>query len=104
MDYKAIYEQAVQAAQKVENDYMAQYGEPMYCGFAWVDIPDGRSPFVNWARKNNVGSKHYQKGWQFWNPSGNFTQSMDIKEMGSRAFAQVLRGYGIDAYAGSRAD
>ena len=47
MDYKAIYEQAVQAGQQAEADFIAQYGEPMYCGFAWVDISDGRDPFVN---------------------------------------------------------
>jgi hypothetical protein len=76
----------------------------MYCGFAWVDISNGRDPFVNWCRKNNVGKKHWQKGWQIWNPSANFTQSMDVKEAGSRAFAQVLRSNGIPAYMGSRAD
>jgi hypothetical protein len=85
MDYKAIYEQAVQAGQQAEADFIAQYGEPMYCGFAWVDITNGRDPFVNWARKNNVGKKHWQKGWQIWNPSANFTQSMDVKEEIGRA-------------------
>jgi hypothetical protein len=39
-----------------------------------------------------------------WNPTSNFTQSMDVKEAGSTAFAKVLRDNGIDAYMGSRAD
>ena len=104
MNFKLIYEQAVQAAQQAEADFIAQYGEPMYCGFAWVDISNGRDPFVNWARKNNVGKKHWNKGWMIWNPTGNFTQSMDVKEAGSSAFAKVLRDNGIPAYMGSRAD
>jgi hypothetical protein len=76
----------------------------MYCGFAWVDISNGRDPFVNWCRKNNVGKKHWNRGWMIWNPTSNFTQSMDVKEAGSTAFAKVLRNNGIDAYMGSRAD
>ena len=104
MDFKSIYEQAVQAAQQAESDFIAKYGEPMYCGFAWVDVSGGRSPFVNWCRKNNVGRKGWDKGWTIWNPTGNFSQSMDLKEVGSRAFAEVLRDNGIEAYMGSRAD
>lgn len=104
MDYQAIYEQAYSAACDAESEFMAKYGEPMYCGFAWVDISNGRDPFVNWCRKNNVGKKHWNKGWVIWNPTGNLTQSMDIKETGARAFAKVLRDNGIDAYMGSRAD
>ena len=74
------------------------------CGFAWVDIPNGRSPFVNWCKKNNIGDKHWKKGWSIWNPAGNGTQSMDIKEAGAHAFAEVLVKHGITAYMGSRAD
>ena len=73
-------------------------------GFAWVEIPNGRSPFVNWARKNDVGTKHYQKGWQVWNPTKTFSQSMDVREAGATAFAKVLRDNGIEAYMVSRAD
>ena len=103
-DFQAIYNEARAAGQKAEQDYMAQYGEPMYCGFAWVDIPNGRSPFVNWCKKNGIGSKHWKKGWQIWRPTDNMTQSMDILEAGAYAFAQVLRKHGIDAVSGSRAD
>jgi len=104
MDYKAIYEQASQAGQQAEADFIAKHGEPFYCGFAWVEIPNGRSPFVNWAKKNDVGSKHYQKGWQVWNPTKTFSQSMDVREAGATAFAKVLRDNGIEAYMVSRAD
>jgi hypothetical protein len=39
-----------------------------------------------------------------WNPGGSFTQSMDIKEAGAQAYADVLRQHGLDAYMMSRAD
>lgn len=104
MDFQAIYTQALDAAKAAEAEYLKQYGEPMYCGFAWVDLPSARTPFVTWCKKNGVGSKHWKKGWQIWNPAGNFTQSMDIKEAGAHAFAQILNKHGIDCRTGSRAD
>lgn len=104
MDYQVIYSQAVMAGKIAEQQYFEKHGEPMYCGFAWAEIPNGRSPFVNWCRKNNVGRKHWRKGWSIWNPTGNGTQSMDLKEVGTEAFVEVLRNHGIDAWACSRAD
>jgi hypothetical protein len=48
--------------------------------------------------------KAYDGGLQLWNPGGSHTQSMDIKETGAQAYADVLRKYNINAYMGSRAD
>jgi hypothetical protein len=104
MNYDNIYTEALNAAKAAESAYMEAHGEPMYCGFAWVDLPSARVPFVNWCKKNNVGRKHWQKGWSIWNPANNPTQSMDVKEAGAYAFAEVLRKHGIQAFAGSRAD
>lgn len=104
MNYDNIYTEALNAAKAAESAFMEKHGEPMYCGFAWVDISSARIPFVGWCKKNNVGRKHWQKGWCIWNPAGNPTQSMDVKEAGADAFAEVLRKHGISAYAGSRAD
>jgi hypothetical protein len=104
MNYDNIYTEALNAAKAAESAYMEAHGEPMYCGFAWVDISSARIPVVGWCKKNNVGRKHWQKGWCIWNPAGNGTQSMDVKEAGAYAFAEVLRKHGISAYAGSRAD
>lgn len=104
MDYQKIYAEALTAAHIAEHEFVAKYGELAYCGFAWVEIADGRSPFVNWLRKNNIGKKHWRKGWCIWNPTGNGTQSMDVKEHGSEAFTKVLVSHGIDAWACSRAD
>lgn len=104
MDFTIIYEEAMTAAKTAEAEYQAKYGEPMYCGFAWVDIPSARTPFVLWCKKNGVGSKHWKKGWSIWNPAGNNTQSMDIKEAGAYAFAQVLNQHGVVCNMASRAD
>lgn len=103
-NFQAIYDEALAAGIKAEQDYLAQYGEPMYCGFAWVELPNGRSKFVNWLKKQNIGSKHWKKGWQIWRPTNNHTQSMDILEAGAYAFVKVLRAHGIDAVSASRAD
>lgn len=102
--FRAIYEEAVESAKKAEQEFFEKHGEPLYCGFAWVDIPDGRSPFVSWCKKVGVGDKHWKKGWSIWNPAGNHTQSMDIKEAGAEAFAEVLNNYNINCHWASRAD
>lgn len=104
MDYQTIYLKAIMAAADAGKQYVAKYGEDPYCGFGWVEIPDGRSPFVNWCRKNKIGSKHWKKGWQIWNPTGNGTQSMSVKEAEADAFVEVLTANGITAWACSRAD
>lgn len=102
--FRAIYEEAIEAAKKAEQAYFDKNGEPWYCGFAWVEVPNGRSPFVNWCKKVGLGDKHWKKGWSIWNPAGNHTQSMDIKEAGASAFCEVLQKHGIDAFWNSRAD
>jgi hypothetical protein len=104
MDFKIVYEQAVLAGKIAEQQYVEKYGEDPYCGFGWVEIPNGRSQFVNWCKKNGVGSKHWRKGWQIWRPTGNGTQSMSVLEVGAHAFADVLTAHGIEAWACSRAD
>ena len=103
-DFQAIYNQALAAGQQAEAEYVAKVGEDDYCGFAWVEIPNGRSPFVSWCKKNGVGSKHWKKGWQLWRPADVFTQSMDVNEAGALAFAEVLKAHGIQAHPCSRAD
>lgn len=104
LNFQAIYNEALEAAKQAEQAYFDKHGEPWYCGFAWVDLPSARTPFVAWCKKNNIGRKHWKKGWSIWNPAGNGTQSMDIKEQGAMAFANVLEKHGIQAYMGSRAD
>ena len=100
-----IHTEATEAARKAESEFVARHGEPMYCGFAWVDVFGVRSNSKMGAALKKVGfRKSYEKTLQLWNPGGSFTQSMDVKEAGAAAYASVLRKYGIDAYVGSRAD
>jgi len=41
---------------------------------------------------------------QLWDPAQHHGQSMDCKEQGAYAYAEVLRQHGFRASAGSRAD
>lgn len=73
------------------------------CGFAWVSIRPGNSPFANWLKKNNLARKAYEGGVQIW--VSYFNQSMELKEAYAYAFANYLRNtHGITAYSNSRMD
>lgn len=81
------------------------------CGFAWVTIKPARGQFVAWLKSNHLGSSAYGGGWQLWSSacvlesrSAELGQSMQLKEAACHAFAEVLRSYGLNAYAGSRMD
>lgn len=104
MDYISIYTKAYQAAEQAEHDYKQQHGEGFMCGFAWVYFPNGRDKFVNWLKKNNLGSKHWQKGYLLWNPTRCGSQSVDLLQHCSTVFANVLREHGIHCQAQSRLD
>jgi hypothetical protein len=87
------------------------YGEPMYCGFAWVTVypqHKGNTKQGKAERKvlEQLGMRrdYTGKAYELWNPSGWHGQSMDVKERGATAAALVLRKYGFTAWAGSRAD
>lgn len=73
------------------------------CGFAWVKIKPARGKFVQWLKENKKGSvDSYAGGYDIW--CHEFGQSLTRKEAWAKAFAEVLRGYGIEAYAQSRID
>lgn len=73
------------------------------CGFAWVTVYPGNSPFANWLKKNGHASKAYGGGVQIW--ISDFGQSVERKEACANAMAEVLRNeLGVKAYAGSRLD
>ena len=99
-----IIDEAFAAAVDAETKFKAQYGEPWFCGFAWVNIRPGNSPLANQLKKLGLARKSYEGGVDVWNPGGSFTQSMDVKEAGAEAFAEVLKKYGFKAYARSRGD
>jgi len=101
-----IVEEAFEAARQAEADFRARHGEPGYCGFAWVDVYVDRTNSKQAKELIAAGLKkdYKPKCLSVWNPGGSGTQSMDIKEAGAHAFAEVLRKAGLRAYAGSRAD
>ena len=98
------------AAQSFLDDWNAstggnQYGEPMYCGFAWVNIYKIKSNTkLGRAMKTAGYTKDYTGAYQIYNPAGYGGQSMDVKEAGARAAAKVFEQYGFTAYPGGRAD
>ena len=113
-DLKTIMQEAKQsaaiAAQSFLDDWTAstggnQYGEPMYCGFAWVNIYNIKgNTRLGRAMKAAGYTKDYTGAYQIYNPAGYGGQSMDVKEAGARAAAKVFEQYGFTAYPGGRAD
>jgi hypothetical protein len=113
-DLKTIMQEAKQsaaiAAQSFLDDWNAstggnQYGEPMYCGFAWVNIYNIKgNTKLGRAMKQAGYTKDYTGAYQIYNPAGYGGQSMDVKEAGARAAAKVFEQYGFTAYPGGRAD
>lgn len=72
------------------------------CGFAWVTIRPGNSPFANWLKKNGLADKSYEGGVKIWISAYN--QSVQLKEAYAGAFAAVLNVAGVNASSGSRLD
>jgi len=112
---QTIHETGTVAAKKAVSDYLAewtaktggnQYGEPMYCGFAWVEVEVTRTNSKQAKELASVGFKksYLPKTLQLWDPANHCGQSMDCKEQGAKAYANVLQQNGIAAYASSRAD
>jgi hypothetical protein len=101
----SIHNTATQAAAKATEDFLDQHGDRDACGFAWVTVYEKGSTKLGRALKAVGFKPAYGGGLQLWNPSGNWTQCITAKEEGARAYAKVLRQFGItQAYAGSRAD
>jgi len=86
------------------------YSKPVYqmeglCGFAWVNVGDGRKPFARWAKAQGYAHKSYYGGMDIWSSKfGERGQSIDRKEAGCRAAADVFRKYGFYASVSSRLD
>ena len=106
MDIQTIHNEARDAAIQAENNFLAKHGEPLYCGFAWVDVYVDRTNSKEAKELLKIG---FKKSWRpkclnLWSPGGYNGQSMDVKEHGAMAYAAVLEKYGFRAYMGSRAD
>ena len=104
-----ILEEAQQAAISASSQHIAKYGEGPMCGFAWVNIYQfngvkiaGNTKIGRLLKKIGVRQDYTRAFSQWDNWYGG--QSVDVKESGARAFADVLTQYGFTAYAGSRLD
>ena len=115
MNIQDIHTNATISAKKAVSDYLQdwtaktggnEYGEPMYCGFAWVDVAVDRTNSREAKLLESIGFKksYRAKTMQLWDPAQHRGQSMDCKEQGAYAYAEVLRQHGFRASAGSRAD
>jgi len=106
MDIQAIHNEALNAAITAENAFLAQHGEPLYCGFAWVDVFVERTNSKEAKALKSIGFKPSwrRKCLNLWKPGGYNGQSMDVLEAGAHAYAEVLSKHGFRAYMGSRAD
>ena len=94
---------AEQAAAKFFQEKLG--GQDQYaCGFAWVTVFEKASTRLGRRLKEVGFRKSYDGGLQLWNPSNFRCQNVDTLEEGARAYAEVLKRHGIQAYAGSRLD
>ena len=104
-DLKTLKAAALQHANDAAVAYMDTHGEQWYCGFAWVNIYGVKGNTKIGRRLKLAGvQQSWDKSFQVWNPGSHGGQSMDVKEAGARAYADVLTAYGFTAYPGSRAD
>lgn len=80
------------------------------CGFAWINVKPGNSPFANYLKKSvsetdAIGKPHkddYYGGVKIWVHGWN--QSMQKKAAYAHGFAGVLQAHGIKANGESRLD
>lgn len=85
------------ANSEITRSYFVEDG---VCGFASVVVKNVK--FANGLKKMNIGRKNYGSGWCI--SVQDFNQSLTRKEVYARAFADVLRANGVDAYVDSRID
>lgn len=104
--------EAEEAARRAAQEAYAKNGNSDWdaCGFSWVNIYkfegknlDGRSRLAKLLKAAGV-RQDYTRAFRVWNPGSYGGQSVSIKEAAARAYAQVLKQHGFEAYAGSRLD
>ena len=99
---KAAAEACAPEMMCVKNGAGKVYGPFPVCGFAWVVVKPNRGAFATYLKDHAGFSKHYGGGISNW--IGDYGQGMDMKAAHARAYAEVLRDAGYDAYANSRMD
>jgi len=101
----SIKEDALSCGRGAALQHLEENGEDPYCGFAWVNIYGIKGSTKLGRNMKKAGfAKDYSGAYSIWNPSGLGTQSMDVKEVGAQAAAQVFKQANFQCYAGSRPD
>jgi hypothetical protein len=102
---------AAQAAAQDHADKYYQGQDGGACGFAWVEVyPEHKgNTKLGKAERAQLKAMGFRVDWtgrafQKWDPANWPGQSVDIKETGAVAAANVLKKYGFRAYSGSRLD
>lgn len=106
MTFAEIHKEATAAAKVAAQAMYDKIGGDRYaCGFAWCVVYGVKLSTKQGKEMKAVGfEKEYNGGISLWNPSDSPVQNIDIKEAGARAYADVLKQHGFDAYANSRLD
>ena len=101
-----LHTKAVAAAEQATNDHIDKYGEHDACGFAWVTAYVKGNTKLGKSFIAQGFDKAYGGGWQLWNPSNSYTQSVSAKEAGADAYVRTVRAEleDVKLYANSRLD
>src|SRR5438270_159501 len=95
-----FHTQAQLAAQQAVDAAIAEHGADnkafLYCGFAWTTIKTARGKFVAALKQHRIGSSGTYGGWRvsshaMFNLPPQLSQSMELKEIGARAYCERLR-------------
>ena len=109
-ELKAIRVEAQNAATARSMEEYTKHGDGWACGFAWVNIYEHNGKKIKGNTKlgrllKAAGVRQdWTRAFQVWAGEWYNGQSIDIKEAGAQAYADVLRKYGFTAYEGSRLD
>ena len=101
-----LHTKALEAAKQATEDYVSKYGEHDACGFAWVTAYVNGASKLGKSFKAQGFTKAYGGGWQLWNPSNSWTQSVSAKEAGADAYVRTVCAEleDVKLYANSRLD
>ena len=83
-----------------EIEFVKQYGEPFYCGSAWVEVKVDRlnSKIAKELIAAGFRKSHIPRTLEISNWGGSNTQSLAVKEVGAQRFADIMKYYGFNAY------